>query len=71
MAPVSFLFEKKGVIVLSPISSSAAITFDEVFEAAVEAGAEDVKENQDEDGYTFEVSLSIHSHSVNLIPVSP
>lgn len=49
VAPVAFMFERKGVIRLSPQEGSKA-TFDSLFDAAVEAGAEDVKELDPEDG---------------------
>lgn len=52
IAPVAYLFEKKGVIV---VSAAAGRGFDELFEVAVEAGAEDVREVEDEDGMLYEV----------------
>lgn len=42
------MFERKGVIRLSPQGDKA--TFDSLFDAAVEAGAEDVAELDAEDG---------------------
>lgn len=49
VAPVAFMFERKGVIRLSPQEGSKA-TFDSLFDAAAEAGAEDVKELDPEEG---------------------
>jgi transcriptional/translational regulatory protein YebC/TACO1 len=54
MAPVAFMFEKKGLITIDPSKSSR--TFDELFEAAVEAGAEDVQETEGEEGPEWAVS---------------
>ena len=45
MAPSLFMFERKGSIVIRSEAST-----DEVFEAAVEAGAEDVHSGKGEDG---------------------
>lgn len=41
------MFERKGIIRLSPQGKA---TFDSLFDAAVEAGAEDVQELEPEDG---------------------
>lgn len=54
IAPVAYLFDKKGVIVLS---ASSGGSFDELFEIAVEHGAEDVREMEDEMGAAFEVRV--------------
>lgn len=50
VAPVMFMFERKGVIRLSPLGGGGGATFDTLFDAAVEAGAEDVQELDPEDG---------------------
>lgn len=54
-APVLFLFEKKGLIVVSPTPGDGAKGFDDIFDIAVEAGAEDVKEVEGESGPEYEV----------------
>ena len=63
MSPTSFLFERKGLIKLSlnDLSMDRDRAFDELFEVAVEAGAEDVRfavtEDGDQEGVIgFEVS---------------
>lgn len=56
IAPVAFMFEKKGLITIDPSKSTR--TFDELFDAAVEAGAEDVKESETEEGPEWSVRLS-------------
>lgn len=54
ISPVSFLFEKKGSITLTPNDEDAG--YEHLFDLAVEAGAEDVKEIEGEDGSVeFEV----------------
>ena len=54
IAPVAYLFEKKGVIVVASTDEGG---FDELFELAVDGGAEDVKELQEEgDEPFFEVN---------------
>lgn len=54
ISPVSFLFEKKGSITLTPNDEEAG--YEHLFDVAVEAGAEDVKEIEGEDGSVeFEV----------------
>ncbi|KIR68030.1 mitochondrial protein [Cryptococcus bacillisporus CA1873] len=53
-SPVAFLFEKKGSISLTPNGEEAG--YEHLFDLAVEAGAEDVKEVEGEDGgVEFEV----------------
>ncbi|WVO21440.1 uncharacterized protein IAS62_002748 [Cryptococcus decagattii] len=53
-SPVAFLFEKKGSITLTPNGEEAG--YEHLFDLAVEAGAEDVKEVEGEDGgVEFEV----------------
>ncbi|RSH88843.1 hypothetical protein EHS25_003071 [Saitozyma podzolica] len=45
VAPVAYLFDKKGLIQISPTAATeAGTTFDDLFDLAVEAGAEDVRE---------------------------
>ena len=53
ISPVGFLFDKKGIIVVEP---SKVETFDALFEAALEAGAEDVREIEGDEGLEWEVS---------------
>lgn len=54
-SPVAFLFEKKGSITLTPNGEEAG--YEHLFDLAVEAGAEDVKEMEGEDGgVEFEVN---------------
>lgn len=54
-SPVAFLFEKKGSITLTPNGEEAG--YERLFDLAVEAGAEDVKEMESEDGgVEFEVN---------------
>ena len=48
------MFEKKGVIVLTPKPESDK-QFDDVFDLALEYGAEDVQEGESEDGKEWEV----------------
>lgn len=53
-SPIAFLFEKKGSITLTPNGGEAG--YEHLFDLAVEAGAEDVKEAECEDGSVeFEV----------------
>ncbi|KGB76367.1 mitochondrial protein [Cryptococcus deuterogattii 99/473] len=53
-SPVAFLFEKKGSITLTPNGEGAG--YEHLFDLAVEAGAEDVREVEGEDGgVEFEV----------------
>lgn len=53
-SPVAFLFEKKGSITLTHNGGEAG--YEHLFDLAVEAGAEDVKEAEGEDGSVeFEV----------------
>jgi len=47
LAPVSFMFNRKGLIRLTPQPGS---NFDDIWEAAVEGGAEEVEEVEREDG---------------------
>ena len=56
VAPVSYLFEKKGVIAVKPIAPQG--TFDHLFDISLEHGAEDVKILEDEgEGEVWEVYL--------------
>lgn len=55
MTPVAYLFERKGVVRVTPVAESAA-TFDSLFETALEGGAEDVRVVEDEDEVIWEVS---------------
>ena len=57
VSPVAFLFERKGLVRVQPAEGSSA-TFDSYFEAALEGGAEDVREVETEDGMMWEVSKS-------------
>ena len=59
MAPVSFMFEKKGLVTIDPSRSN--ISFDELFEAAVEAGAEDIQEIEGEEGTEWAVRFSSYT----------
>ncbi len=52
LAPSAFLFEKKGRIVVKP-----DVTVDEMLEIAVEAGAEDMEELADGEG--FELTTTV------------
>jgi transcriptional/translational regulatory protein YebC/TACO1 len=55
LAPVSYLFDKKGVIL---VSLGPDLGFDDLFEVAIEGGAEDVIERDDEAGAVlYEVDL--------------
>jgi len=47
------MFEKKGLIVVDPSKSTKS--FDELFDVALEGGAEDVKEAEGDDGAEWEV----------------
>lgn len=51
ISSVGFLFERKGIIVIQPNVDG----FDDLFEVAVEHGAEDVREAEGEDGAIWEV----------------
>ncbi|OCF32759.1 mitochondrial protein [Kwoniella heveanensis CBS 569] len=56
-SPVLFMFEKKGLITLTPIKESTQAGFEHLFDIAVENGAEDVREvTNDEGGVEFEIS---------------
>ncbi len=48
------MFDKKGLITIDPSKSNK--TFDELFDVAVEAGAEDVQEVEGEEGTEWTVS---------------
>lgn len=48
ISSVGFLFDKNGLITVQP--SAAPGAFDELFEVAVEHGAEDVREAESEEG---------------------
>ena len=56
IAPVAFMFEKKGLIVVEPVREAGA-SFDNLFELAVEGGAEDVKEVDGDEGIEWEVCV--------------
>jgi hypothetical protein len=66
VAPVAYLFDKKGLIQISPTAATGAVgateagtTFDDLFDLAVEAGAEDVREvesDQSDNEVLWEVS---------------
>lgn len=45
ISPVSFLFDKKGIITIHPSSCAPSATFEALFEVAVENGADDVRES--------------------------
>lgn len=51
------MFERKGVVRVAPVEGQEGATFDALFEAALEGGAEDVREVETEDGTLWEVSL--------------
>ncbi|GMK57548.1 hypothetical protein CspeluHIS016_0403820 [Cutaneotrichosporon spelunceum] len=55
ISPVGFMFERKGVVRLSPIEGQEDATFDNLFEAALEGGAEDVASVEGEDGMMWEI----------------
>lgn len=55
VSPVGFMFERKGVLRVAPIEGQEDATFDNLFEAALEGGAEDVREVEGEDGTLWEV----------------
>ncbi|WVQ80162.1 hypothetical protein IAT38_002267 [Cryptococcus sp. DSM 104549] len=48
VSPVAFMFEKKGMVTLFPNGSAAG--FEHLFDLAVDAGAEDVREAEGDDG---------------------
>jgi transcriptional/translational regulatory protein YebC/TACO1 len=60
VAPVAYLFDKKGLIQISPTGATGATgagrTFDDLFDLAVEAGAEDVREIESDQEVLWEVS---------------
>ncbi|WVF67552.1 hypothetical protein IAT40_002309 [Kwoniella sp. CBS 6097] len=56
-SPVLFMFEKKGLITLTPSKESTQAGFEHLFDIAVENGAEDVREvTNDEGGLEYEIS---------------
>jgi transcriptional/translational regulatory protein YebC/TACO1 len=55
LTPVAFLFEHKAQVRMQAAEGSDA-TFDSYFEAALDGGAEDVREVETEDGIVWEVS---------------
>lgn len=57
VSAVGFMFERKGVVRVAPVEGQEGATFDALFEAALEGGAEDVREVETEDGTLWEVSL--------------
>ncbi|KAL7422429.1 hypothetical protein Q5752_003077 [Cryptotrichosporon argae] len=59
LSPVAFLFERKGVIHLSPASS-----FDDLFDRALTAGAEDVRDLSASDEPAWEVITAPHELGV-------
>lgn len=52
LAPVAFLFAKKGLVSVTPTSDK---TFDDLFELAIEGGAEDVRQVEGDIGAVWEV----------------
>jgi transcriptional/translational regulatory protein YebC/TACO1 len=54
---VGWMFEQKGVIEID----GAKKTFDQIFEAAVEAGADDVEEGEDETFFIYCAFKDLHS----------
>lgn len=57
MAPVAYLFEKRGLITIDPAQSSKS--FDELFDVALEGGAEDVVEIEADGDVSAEWEVSI------------
>ncbi|BEJ17193.1 hypothetical protein CspHIS471_0605940 [Cutaneotrichosporon sp. HIS471] len=55
VSPVGFMFERRGVVRVTPIEGQVDATFDNLFEAALEGGAEDVAEVEGEDGMVWEI----------------
>jgi transcriptional/translational regulatory protein YebC/TACO1 len=56
VAPVAFMFEKKGLIVVNPALPGGGVDYDGLLDIAVEGGAEDVREMEGDEGTEFEVS---------------
>lgn len=54
IAPVAYLFDKKGVIL---VSIGPRASYDDLYEVVLEGGAEDVRETEDENGTLYEVYL--------------
>lgn len=50
------MFERKGVLRVTPVEGQEGATFDSLFEAALEGGVEDVREVEGEEGTLWEVS---------------
>ncbi|KAK4687018.1 translational activator of cytochrome c oxidase 1, partial [Tremellales sp. Uapishka_1] len=65
MSPISYLFERKGLISISPTANNVG-GFEELFELAVDGGAEDVREIR-EDG---ETEWEITTPASNLSPLT-
>lgn len=55
MTTVAYLFERKGVVRVTPTTEGGA-TFDTLFDTALDGGAEDVREVEEEEGTQWEVS---------------
>ncbi|KAK6457128.1 transcriptional regulator TACO1-like protein [Scheffersomyces xylosifermentans] len=69
MSPCSYLFQKKGEIIFSPLNAEE--TLDDVLEVAIEIGAEDVEEFKDyEDEYPGEKLFRIITEATELNAVS-
>lgn len=71
VSAVGFLFERKGVVRVAPIEEQEGATFDALFEAALEGGAEDVREVESEDGMLWEVSHASRDPSLSVLEHSP
>ncbi|ORY35749.1 transcriptional regulator-domain-containing protein [Naematelia encephala] len=68
--PVAYLFDKKGLIVVTPTSDEGS--FDELFEVAVEGGAEDVQEIEGDSGPVWEVFTEpTQLHAMHTLLSSP
>lgn len=71
VSPIGFLFERKGIVRVAPIEGQEAATFDALFEAALEGGAEDVREVETEDGTLWEVSHGVEGPTMKRRPAKP
>jgi transcriptional/translational regulatory protein YebC/TACO1 len=56
MTPVGFMFERKGLISLE-LNQGGGTEFDELYETAVEEGAEDVIDTAGQEGAPDEVEV--------------
>ncbi|GEQ72383.1 hypothetical protein JCM33374_g6070 [Metschnikowia sp. JCM 33374] len=69
LSPCQYIFQRKGEVVFEPASASES--FDEIFEVAIEVGAEDVVEFDDLDGeYDGETLYKIITDPSDLNAVS-